>query len=89
MWLTDGSTEGAPATPESAPADPKPALSNPADGAEPLPGLPMPTGSYTPPGQSLVAIARNEESLDGANGDEANGTAGGDDEADEAGADQQ
>jgi len=40
------------------------------------------------PGQSLVAIARNEESLDGANGDEADGTAG-DDEADEAGADQQ
>src|SRR6516165_226371 len=40
------------------------------------------------PGQSLVAIARNEESLDGANGDGpngdgANGTAGDDGEADE------
>jgi len=53
MWLTDGSAEGAPATPESAPADPKPALSDPADGAEPLPDLPMPTGSYTPPGQDM------------------------------------
>ena len=53
MWLTDGSTEGAPAAPESAPADPKPALSDPADGAEPLPDLPMPTGSYTPPAKEM------------------------------------
>jgi Transmembrane domain of unknown function (DUF3566) len=49
MWLTDGSTEGAPATPESAPADSQPALSDPADGAEPMPDLPMPSGSYAPP----------------------------------------
>jgi DNA gyrase subunit A len=46
------------------------------------------------PGQSLVAIARNEESLDGANGDGpngdgANGTAGDDGEADETEGDQQ
>ena len=53
MWLTDGSTEGAPAAPESAPADPKPALSDPADGAEPLPDLPMPTGSYNPPAKEM------------------------------------
>jgi hypothetical protein len=53
VWLTDGSTEGAPATPESAPADPKPALSDAADGAESLPDLPMPVGSYTPPGQEM------------------------------------
>jgi DNA gyrase subunit A len=37
------------------------------------------------PGQSLVAIARNEESLDGANGDGANGTADDNGEADETG----
>jgi Transmembrane domain of unknown function (DUF3566) len=49
MWLTDGSTEGAPATPESAPAGPQPALSDPADGPEPMPDLPMPSGSYAPP----------------------------------------
>jgi hypothetical protein len=53
MWLTDGSTEGAPAAPESAPADPKPGPSNPADGAEPLPDLPMPTGSYHPPAKEM------------------------------------
>jgi len=53
MWLTDGSTEGAPAAPESAPADPKPALSDAADGAEPLPDLPMPTGSYHPPAKEM------------------------------------
>jgi hypothetical protein len=53
VWLTDGSTEGAPAAPESAPADPKPGLSNPADGAEPLPDLPMPTGSYQPPAKEM------------------------------------
>jgi DNA gyrase subunit A len=42
------------------------------------------------PGQSLVAIARNEESFDGANGDGANGTAADDDaEADDTGGDQQ
>jgi Transmembrane domain of unknown function (DUF3566) len=52
-WLTDGSTEGAPATPESAPEDPKPVLSNPADGAEPLPDLPMPSGSYHPPAKEM------------------------------------
>jgi Transmembrane domain of unknown function (DUF3566) len=52
-WLTDGSTEGAPATPESAPEDPKPVLSDPADGAAPLPDLPMPAGSYTPPGPEM------------------------------------
>jgi DNA gyrase subunit A len=40
------------------------------------------------PGQSLVAIARNEESLDGANGDGANGTADDNGEADEIGTDQ-
>ena len=40
------------------------------------------------PGQSLVAIARNEESLDGANGDGANGTADDNGEADETGTDQ-
>jgi len=49
MWLTDGSTEGAPAAPESAPADPQPALSDPADEADPMPDLPMPSGSYAPP----------------------------------------
>jgi hypothetical protein len=52
-WLTDGSTEGAPATPESAPEDPKPVLSDPAGGAAPLPDLPMPVGSYTPPGPEM------------------------------------
>jgi hypothetical protein len=52
-WLTDGSTEGAPATPESAPEDPKPVLSDPSDGAAPLPDLPMPAGSYTPPGPEM------------------------------------
>jgi hypothetical protein len=52
-WLTDGSTEGAPATPESAPEDPKPVLSDPAGGAAPLPDLPMPAGSYTPPGPEM------------------------------------
>jgi DNA gyrase subunit A len=40
------------------------------------------------PGQSLVAIARNEESLDGANGDGANGTADDNGEADETGTEQ-
>jgi hypothetical protein len=53
MWLTDGSTEGAPAAPESAPTDPKPVLSDPADGAEPLPDLPMPTGSYHAPAKEM------------------------------------
>ncbi len=53
MWLTDGSTEGAPAAPESAPADPQPALSGPADRADPLPDLPMPSGSYAPPDKDM------------------------------------
>ena len=53
MWLTDGSTEGAPAAPESAPADQQPALSDPADGANSLPDLPMPSGSYVPPDKDM------------------------------------
>ena len=53
MWLTDGSTEGAPAAPESAPADQQPALSDPADGANSLPDLPMPSGSYAPPDKDM------------------------------------
>ena len=44
---------GRPAAPESAPADPKPVLSDPADGAEPLPDLPMPTGSYHAPAKEM------------------------------------
>jgi Transmembrane domain of unknown function (DUF3566) len=53
MWLTDGSTEGALAAPESAPADQQPALSDSADGANSLPDLPMPSGSYVPPDKDM------------------------------------
>jgi hypothetical protein len=53
MWLTDGSTEGAPAAPESAPADQQPVLSDAADGTNSLPDLPMPSGSYVPPDKDM------------------------------------